>query len=133
MLIERQRLLHDVRDVRDMHDGVGYPLIATVRTVVQGDFSRQGCADMLRAAIEGLRLAIDLLEPVEHDLTTLLEGVGSDPAAAAAGRGMVNMRHRAARLGGLCEITSSPGQGAGAVVALRLPLHRPPATTSPPA
>ena len=203
VLIERQRLM------RDMHDGVGSTLIATLRTVEQGDFSRQGLADMLRAAIEDLRLAIDSLEPIEHDLTTLLatlrhrvgrrleaaglqlqwamddlpplpwldatqalqvlrllqealsnvikhagartvgisarvadgavlvrvvdDGGGFDPAAAAAGRGMVNMRHRAARLGGLCEITSSPGQGAGAVVALRLPLHRPPATTSPPA
>ena len=203
VLIERQRLM------RDMHDGVGSTLIATLRTVEQGDFSRQGLADMLRAAIEDLRLAIDSLEPIEHDLTTLLatlrhrvgrrleaaglqlqwamddlpplpwldatqalqvlrllqealsnvikhagartvaisaqvadgavlvrvvdDGGGFDPAAATAGRGMVNMHHRAARLGGLCEITSSPGPGAGAVVALRLPLHRPPATTSPPA
>lgn len=201
VLIERQPLM------RDMHDGVGSTLIATLRTVEQGDFSRQGLADMLRAAIEDLRLAIDSLEPIEHDLTTLLatlrhrvgrrleaaglhlqwamddlpplpwldatqalqvlrllqealsnvikhagartvgisaqvadgavlvrvvdDGGGFDPAAAAAGRGMVNMRHRAARLGGLFEITSSPG--AGAVVALRLPLQRPVATTSPPA
>jgi signal transduction histidine kinase len=66
VLIERQRLM------RDMHDGVGSTLIATLRAVEQGEFSRDGVAELLRAAIEDLRLAIDSLEPIGHDLTTLL-------------------------------------------------------------
>jgi len=66
VLIERQRLM------RDMHDGVGSTLIATLRAVEHGATSRDGVVDMLRAAIEDLRLVIDSLEPIEHDLTTLL-------------------------------------------------------------
>ena len=66
VLLERQRLM------RDMHDGVGSTLIATLRAVEHGAISHQGVAEMLRAAIEDLRLAIDSLEPIEHDLTTLL-------------------------------------------------------------
>ena len=52
VLIERQRLM------RDMHDGVGSTLIATLRTVEQGDFSRQGLADLL------LQWAMDDLPPL---------------------------------------------------------------------
>lgn len=66
VLIERQRLM------RDMHDGVGSTLIATLRGVENGALSHEGVADMLRAAIEDLRIAIDSLEPIEHDLATLL-------------------------------------------------------------
>ena len=163
VLIERQRLM------RDMHDGVGSTLIATLRTVEQGDFSRQGLADLqLQWAMDDLpplpwldaTQALQVLRLLQEALSNVIkhagtrtvgisarvadgavlvrvvdDGGGFDPAAAAAGRGMVNMRHRAAGLGGLCEITSSPGPspGAGAVVALRLPLQRPVATTSPPA
>lgn len=194
VLIERQRLM------RDMHDGVGSTLIATLRVVEKGAMPREAVADMIRTAIEDLRIAIDSLEPIEHNLTTLLatlrhrvghrmdaaglrlnwamddlpplpwldatqalhvlrllqetltnvikhagarsvgisaqvdagavlvrvvdDGNGFDPSASAAasGRGMVNMRHRAARLGGQLEIRSAPG--AGTVVAVRLPLAR---------
>lgn len=66
VLIERQRLM------REMHDGVGSTLIATLRAVEHGALHREGVAEMLRAAIEDLRIAIDSLEPIEHDLTTLL-------------------------------------------------------------
>jgi signal transduction histidine kinase len=66
VLIERQRLM------REMHDGVGSTLITTLRVVEAGAYSREGVADLLRLAIEDLRLAIDSLEPMEHDLATLL-------------------------------------------------------------
>ena len=50
-------------------------------------------------------------------------GRGFDPSAPAAGHGLVNMRQRAARLGGVIEVTSRPGEGTR--IRLELPLeHR---------
>jgi len=66
LLLERQRLMHD------MHDGVGSHLIALLRMAESGTASPAAMADLLRAAIEELRLTIDSLEPLEHDLATLL-------------------------------------------------------------
>ncbi len=66
LLLERQRL------IRDMHDGVGSTLIAMLRLAEKGGASHAAMADLLRAAIEDLRLTIDSLEPLEHDLATLL-------------------------------------------------------------
>ena len=65
LLLERQRLM------RDMHDGVGSHLIALLRLADNGA-SGEAMADLLRSAIEDLRLTIDSLEPLEHDLATLL-------------------------------------------------------------
>lgn len=65
LLLERQRLM------RDMHDGVGSHLIALLRLAESGA-SGAAMADLLRGAIEDLRLTIDSLEPLEHDLATLL-------------------------------------------------------------
>ncbi|HEY9108282.1 MAG TPA: sensor histidine kinase [Roseateles sp.] len=66
LLLERQRLMHD------MHDGVGSHLIALLRMAESGTASPAAMADLLRGAIEELRLTIDSLEPLEHDLATLL-------------------------------------------------------------
>ena len=66
VLIERQRM------IRDMHDGVGSTLIATLRGVERGDLQRDGLIDVIRSAIDDLRVSIDSLEPIAHDLTTLL-------------------------------------------------------------
>jgi signal transduction histidine kinase len=66
LLLERQRLM------RDMHDGVGSTLIAMLRLTESGAASAPAMADLLRSAIEDLRLTIDSLEPLEHDLATLL-------------------------------------------------------------
>jgi signal transduction histidine kinase len=48
------------------------------------------------------------------------DGQGFDPAAAAPGMGLRNLRERATSLGGTLEITSAPGSGTGLTV--RLPL-----------
>lgn len=66
LLLERQRLIHD------MHDGVGSHLVALLRLAESGQAQPAAMADLLRAAIEELRLTIDSLEPLEHDLATLL-------------------------------------------------------------
>ncbi|MFG6486521.1 sensor histidine kinase [Roseateles sp. BYS78W] len=66
LLLERQRLM------RDMHDGVGSTLIAMLRLSESGGASAPAMAELLRSAIEDLRLTIDSLEPMEHDLATLL-------------------------------------------------------------
>lgn len=65
LLLERQRLMHD------MHDGVGSHLVALLRLAESGA-SGAAMAELLRSAIEDLRLTIDSLEPLEHDLATLL-------------------------------------------------------------
>jgi len=66
LLLARQRLM------RDMHDGVGSTLIAMLRLAESGGDGHAAMADLLRSAIEDLRLTIDSLEPLEHDLATLL-------------------------------------------------------------
>lgn len=66
LLLERQRLM------RDVHDGVGSHLIALLRLAESGATSPAEMAELLREAIEELRLTIDSLEPLEHDLATLL-------------------------------------------------------------
>jgi len=65
LLLERQRLM------RDMHDGVGSHHIALLRMAEAGA-GGAAMAELLRSAIEDLRLTIDSLEPLEHDLATLL-------------------------------------------------------------
>lgn len=66
LLFERQRLM------QDMHDGVGSGLISSLAMVEKGDAQASHLADVLRDCVEELRLVIHSLEPVAHDLTTLL-------------------------------------------------------------
>ncbi|MCE4553853.1 sensor histidine kinase [Roseateles cellulosilyticus] len=65
LLMERQRLM------RDIHDGVGSHLIMLLRLAESGA-DGPTLAELLRGAIDDLRLTIDSLEPLEHDLATLL-------------------------------------------------------------
>lgn len=66
VMSERQRLL------RDMHDGVGASLISALKLIEHGQMSLEDAAAVLRECLDDLRLVIDSLEPIEHDLVTLL-------------------------------------------------------------
>lgn len=66
ILNERQRLL------RDMHDGVGASLIAALKMIKQGRLSLDDAAQVLRECLADLRLVINSLEPIDHDLVVLL-------------------------------------------------------------
>jgi len=61
---ERQRLM------QDMHDGLGSSLMGALKAVEHGH--DQNLAEVLRACIDDLKLAIDSLEPVQADLLLLL-------------------------------------------------------------
>lgn len=66
LLLERQRLM------RDMHDGLGSTLMSSLVLVEQGRLDAPAVADLLRECVDDLRLVIDSLEPIGHDLVTLL-------------------------------------------------------------
>lgn len=66
LLLERQRLM------QDMHDGVGSALISSLAMVEQGEMAPEDVAGMLHECVDELRLVIHSLEPIAHDLTTLL-------------------------------------------------------------
>ncbi len=66
LLLERQRLM------RDMHDGMGSALLAALAVVEQGHLDAKGVATLLRECVDDLRLVIDSLEPMGHDLATVL-------------------------------------------------------------
>ena len=66
ILNERQRLL------RDLHDGVGASLISALKMIERGRLSLDDAATVLRECLDDLRLVVDSLEPLEHDLVTLL-------------------------------------------------------------
>lgn len=66
ILSERQRLL------RDMHDGVGASMVAGLKMIEQGKMTLEDAAQILRGCLDDVRLVIDSLEPLDHDLVTLL-------------------------------------------------------------
>lgn len=66
LLLERQRLM------RDMHDGLGSSLMSSLVMVEQGQMSLGEVGLMLRECVDDLRLVVDSLEPIEHDLILLL-------------------------------------------------------------
>jgi signal transduction histidine kinase len=66
LLLERQRLM------RDMHDGLGSTLMSSLVLAEQGLLPQEALAATLRECVDDLRLVIDSLEPIEHDLVTLL-------------------------------------------------------------
>jgi len=63
---ERQRLMYD------MHDGIGAALLTTLAAVETGGLPQAAVAAALRSCIEDLRMVIDSLEPLGHDLLALL-------------------------------------------------------------
>lgn len=66
LLIERQRLM------QDMHDGLGSSLLSAMVAVEQGTMGQDRVVEVLRECVDDLRLVIDSLEPVGHDLVSLL-------------------------------------------------------------
>jgi signal transduction histidine kinase len=66
LLIERQRLM------QDMHDGLGSSLLSAMVAVEQGSMDQDKVVEVLRECVDDLRLVIDSLEPVGHDLVSLL-------------------------------------------------------------
>ena len=58
--------------MQDMHDGMGSSLTSALRAVERGRMDEADVADVLKACIDDLKLAIDSMEPVESDLLLLL-------------------------------------------------------------
>jgi len=78
---ERERLM------RDMHDGIGSQLLATLDAVERGSHGAHDIAAMLRGCIDDLRLVIDSLEPDDESLLVALANLRyrMEPRLAAAG------------------------------------------------
>jgi signal transduction histidine kinase len=66
LLLERQRIM------ADMHDGLGSSLLSALVAMEQGTMSHEQCVQVLRECVDDLRLVIDSIEPVGHDLVSLL-------------------------------------------------------------
>ncbi|MEL4180530.1 sensor histidine kinase [Roseateles sp. PN1] len=66
LLLERQRLM------QDMHDGLGSSLLSAMVAVEQGSMNQDRVVEVLRECVDDLRLVIDSLEPIGHDLVSLL-------------------------------------------------------------
>jgi signal transduction histidine kinase len=66
LLQERQRLM------RDMHDGIGSRLMSSLAVIDRGGLDSKRVAMVLRECMDDLKLVIDSLEPIAHDLVTLL-------------------------------------------------------------
>jgi signal transduction histidine kinase len=78
---ERQRIM------QDMHDGLGSQLLSSLAAVERGALDTRGMAQVLREAVDDMRLAIDTLSPGREGL---LEALGNlryrlEPRFRAAG------------------------------------------------
>jgi signal transduction histidine kinase len=65
-LQERQRIM------RDIHDGVGAHLVSLLSLVKRGDVPPDRLQAEINVALDELRVAVDSLQPVHGDLTTVL-------------------------------------------------------------
>ncbi|RZI82359.1 MAG: histidine kinase [Rubrivivax sp.] len=85
VLNERQRMM------REIHDGVGSQLVGLLNMVNQPDASPQVLETHVREALDEMRMAVDSLQPMEGDLTTLLATLRYrlQPRLTAAGIGIV--------------------------------------------
>ncbi|HJS37061.1 MAG TPA: 7TM diverse intracellular signaling domain-containing protein, partial [Burkholderiales bacterium] len=87
--LERERAMSDERQriMQDMHDGLGSQLLTSLAAVERGALDPQGMAQVLRDAMDDMRLAIDTLSPGREGL---LEALGNlryrlEPRFRAAG------------------------------------------------
>lgn len=58
--------------MQDMHDGLGASLISAIRSVERGGVSDLKISQILKGCLDGLKLTIDSMEPIEADLLLLL-------------------------------------------------------------
>ncbi|RYF65532.1 MAG: sensor histidine kinase, partial [Comamonadaceae bacterium] len=65
-LQERQRIM------RDIHDGVGAQLVGLLSLIGKGRSSQAQLREHANAALDELRMAVDAMQPVDGDLTTVL-------------------------------------------------------------
>lgn len=65
-LQERQRIM------RDIHDGVGAHLVGLLSMARNGGAQAEALQEQAHAALDELRMAVDSLQPVNGDLTTVL-------------------------------------------------------------
>ena len=86
---ERERTVADERQriMQDMHDGLGSQLLTSLAAAERGALDPKGIAQVLRDAIDDMRLAIDTLSPGREGL---LEALGNlryrlEPRFRAAG------------------------------------------------
>ncbi len=74
--IDNQRLLAEERQrlMREIHDGIGSNLITSLAMLESGLQTADSvrAAEVLRDAIADLKLTVDSLEPIDHDLIALL-------------------------------------------------------------
>lgn len=78
---ERQRIMQDV------HDGIGSQLLTSLGMIERGAIGPSDVAQVLREAIDDLRLVIDMLTPEESDFVAALGNLRYrlEPRFAAAG------------------------------------------------
>jgi signal transduction histidine kinase len=71
---EREQVLAEerARIMRDMHDGLGHQLVGALSMAERGELSSGDMAREMRECLDQLRLAIDQLDPVDDELSTLL-------------------------------------------------------------
>ncbi|MDP3221681.1 MAG: histidine kinase, partial [Rubrivivax sp.] len=72
--LERRQAIADERErlMRDMHDGVGGHLVS-VLAMIENDRRRPGeLAEVVRQALDDMRLLVDSLEPEDDDLNAVL-------------------------------------------------------------
>jgi signal transduction histidine kinase len=83
-LMERQRIM------RDIHDGVGAQLVGLLSLLNRGGAARETLQEQAEAALDELRMAVDALQPVHGDLTTVLATLRYrlQPRLQAAGIGV---------------------------------------------
>ena len=74
---ERARLLERQRIMSDIHDGVGGQLVGLVNMIKRGEanhslFDQKQLSEHAQMALDELRVAVDAMQPVDGDLTTVL-------------------------------------------------------------
>lgn len=74
---ERARLVERQRIMSDIHDGVGGQLVGLVNMIKRGEnnpslFDQKQLSEHAQMALDELRVAVDAMQPVDGDLTTVL-------------------------------------------------------------